>query len=215
MINIIAKIKGKIHSADLHGQKSLLQKARSITAEQNAKGLGLKLHIGSGDLIINESWINIDLEHCPTVDLSLNVLDGLPFEENSVDFVYSEHFIEHLPKQGTKEFLGEVFRILKPGGVHRILTPDIRGCVNVFLADTWRQLGWTKHHGIETSADYLNQTMRLWGHQFLFDKETLSKFVEHAGYADLTWENLSESRFPELRGIDTRTHSIILDAVKA
>lgn len=184
-----------------------------IQRHVNNHGL-LYLHVGSGELVKGEKWINIDMEEFPTVDISMNVLDGLPFRENSVDIVYSEHFIEHLPKDGAKSFLADVLRILKPGGVHRILTPDLRGCVDVFLKGNWDKLGWTKHHKIETSADYLNQTMRLWGHQFLFDKETLMKFAIDAGYEHMSWENLNESRFDELRGLDTRPGSIILDAVK-
>ncbi len=190
------------------------RKARAIVARQLGTGSGTKLHIGSGALVINSGWINLDMEELPTVDISLNVLDGLPFASNSVDVVYSEHFIEHLPKEGTKYFLAEAYRVLKRGGVHRILTPDIRVCVDVFLKGNWRDVPWSREYGIETSADYLNNTLRLWGHQYLFDRETLWKFADAAGYVDMTWERLGESRFPDLVGIDTRPNSIILDAVK-
>lgn len=209
----MAKLLSKLNKKGFQ-RKLRWRKARRICERQKHKGNGINLHIGSGDLVISDNWINIDLEQASTVDISMNVLDGLPFQKDSVDFVYSEHFIEHLPKQGTKNFLADVYRILKPGGVHRILTPDIRGCVDVFLKDTWPELGWTKQYKIETSADYLNMTMRLWGHQYLFDKETLIRFASAAGYTDMTWEALNESRFPILQNIDTRKNSIILDAIK-
>jgi len=195
-------------------KKLRLKKANRLADRQLKRNQPIKLHVGSGKLVIDDSWINIDLESEPNVDISMNVLEGLPFAGDSVDFVYSEHFIEHLPKHGAKRFLTDVFRILKPGGVHRILTPDLRGCVDVFLSGTWPEIDWTRKHKIETSADYLNHTMRLWGHQFLFDKETLFKFAEEAGYAEMTWEKLNESRFIDLQNIDTRPKSIILDAVK-
>lgn len=214
---MIEKSLSKLKDIDVKGSVSSLirkRKARELVARQAHLGNDIKLHIGSGALVIEGGWINIDMEDLPTVDISMNVLEGLPFKSNSVDMVYSEHFIEHLPRDGTKFFLAEALRVLKPGGVHRVLTPDIRNCVDVFLKGNFRDVSWAKEYGLESSADYLNQTLRLWGHQYLFDQETLFKFADEAGYTDMTWEKLNESRFPDLAGIDTRPNSIILDAVK-
>jgi SAM-dependent methyltransferase len=49
----------------------------------------------------------------------------LPFENDSVDFVYIEHGIEHINQQNVLKFLKEVQRILKVGGVIRIAFPDL------------------------------------------------------------------------------------------
>jgi len=188
--------------------------AQKLVSRRKLENDEVKLHIGSGDLIIDDTWINIDLTNLKNVDLALNVTEGLPFKSDSVDYVFSEHFIEHLPKNGGKAFLKEVFRILKPGGAHRILTPDIRGCVDVFLSEKWRDIAWTQNHNLSTSAEYLNATMRLWGHQFIYDKETLAKYADQAGYLDVSWEEFGKSRFSVFEGIDTRINSIILDCVK-
>lgn len=49
---------------------------------------------------------------------------GIPFESNSVDAVYHSHMLEHLDREVGEAFLSEVLRVLKPGGIHRIVVPD-------------------------------------------------------------------------------------------
>lgn len=46
-------------------------------------------------------------------------------EDNTYDGTYSEHFIEHLHKQDGVNFLKEMLRVLKPGGVIRIVWPSM------------------------------------------------------------------------------------------
>ena len=49
---------------------------------------------------------------------------GIPFDSNSVDAVYHSHTLEHLDRDVAVDMLNEVLRVLKPGGVHRIVVPD-------------------------------------------------------------------------------------------
>lgn len=48
----------------------------------------------------------------------------LEFEDNTFDFIYSEHFFEHLFLEEAFELIKECQRILKPHGVIRIIVPD-------------------------------------------------------------------------------------------
>ena len=50
---------------------------------------------------------------------------GIPFKNNSVDAVYHSHLLEHIDRTNVKNFLREVFRVLKPNGVHRIVVPNL------------------------------------------------------------------------------------------
>ena len=50
---------------------------------------------------------------------------GLPYENNSVDAVYHSHLLEHIDRYMMKNFLLEIFRVLKPDGVQRIVVPDL------------------------------------------------------------------------------------------
>lgn len=58
-----------------------------------------------------------------------NLAKGIPFESASVDVVYHSHMLEHLDRDVAETFLVEVKRVLKPGGIHRIVAPDFEeGC---------------------------------------------------------------------------------------
>jgi SAM-dependent methyltransferase len=50
---------------------------------------------------------------------------GIPFESGSVDAVYHSHVLEHFDRDAAPRFLAEVTRVLKPGGIHRIVVPDL------------------------------------------------------------------------------------------
>jgi SAM-dependent methyltransferase len=57
----------------------------------------------------------------------------LPFPEDTFDSVYALHIIEHLTPEEGREFVAEVFRVLRPGGIFRVSTPDLEGIVRAYL----------------------------------------------------------------------------------
>ena len=52
-----------------------------------------------------------------------DITDPLSFATSSVDVVFSEHVIEHIPFVSAIYFFRETFRILKPGGSVRVVCP--------------------------------------------------------------------------------------------
>jgi predicted SAM-dependent methyltransferase len=71
----------------------------------------VKLHIGCGNRKL-QGFINIDIEKTEATDMTLDVREKLPFLKDSVDFVYSEHFLEHLSRGEAINFLKEIYRVL-------------------------------------------------------------------------------------------------------
>src|SRR5215813_6484794 len=61
----------------------------------------------------------------PTSITSYDLKKRLPHSDGSIDYVYSSHFLEHLPLQSARRLIKEMFRVLKPGGVARIVVPDL------------------------------------------------------------------------------------------
>lgn len=71
-----------------------------------------RLNIGAGNTFIPD-FTNIDIARHADISLDLNV-ERLPFQDNSVDVVFSYHTLEHL-----KEYLfalGEIHRVMRHGG---------------------------------------------------------------------------------------------------
>ena len=50
---------------------------------------------------------------------------GLPLPDDSVDVIFHEDFMEHLNQRDQIVFLVETLRVLRPGGVHRVNTPNL------------------------------------------------------------------------------------------
>jgi len=58
---------------------------------------------------------------------------GIPASEGSVDAVYHSHVLEHLDRGAVPGFLAEIRRVLRPGGVHRIVVPDLEWYAREYL----------------------------------------------------------------------------------
>ncbi len=79
-----------------------------------------------GKLCRNEGWINADHNPSARDVMHVNLLGKLPFPDNTFDVIYHSQFIEHLSSEMGLVFMKECNRILKPQGVLRIVTPDLR-----------------------------------------------------------------------------------------
>lgn len=93
----------------------------------------LLLNLGCGTRI-HPAWTNLDLvPRIPGV-LPANLAEGIPFPDDSADVVYHSHLLEHLnPRQAT-EFIRECYRVLAPGGILRVVVPDLEQISRVYLA---------------------------------------------------------------------------------
>jgi predicted SAM-dependent methyltransferase len=81
----------------------------------------IKLHLGCGDMILPD-FVNCDLydEHA---QVKCDVRK-LPYEDDTVDVIYNAHVIEHFDYFAAFDLIKEWRRVLKPGGLLAIETPD-------------------------------------------------------------------------------------------
>ena len=93
-----------------------------------------RLNIGCGSQH-RDGFINIDGRPLIGVDIVRDVLRGLPFDDDSVDEIYSENFLEHLPQGECIWMMNEMHRIMKPGGMAKHVVP-IAGSTNFFQDPT-------------------------------------------------------------------------------
>lgn len=86
-----------------------------------------------GKLCHQPGWINAD--HSPSTRevMKVNLLKRLPFPDASFDVVYHSQFIEHLPIDRAHTFMNECYRVLKPNGVLRVVTPDLENQAAEYL----------------------------------------------------------------------------------
>lgn len=73
-----------------------------------------KLNIGCG-WNKKEGFVNIDKAPEVKPDMVVNIEQGLPFPDNSFEYVYSSHCIEHVRPQYWSFVLNEIARVSKDG----------------------------------------------------------------------------------------------------
>jgi predicted SAM-dependent methyltransferase len=92
------------------------------------------LNLGCGDYFSKErEWVNLDFVSSYEGVIAHNLLQGIPFEDNSFDLVYHSHVLEHFSKEDGETLISECFRVLKPNGVLRIAIPDLEIIAKKYL----------------------------------------------------------------------------------
>jgi ubiquinone/menaquinone biosynthesis C-methylase UbiE len=93
-----------------------------------------KVNLACGSVFVTgDDWLNFDYaSSCPAVHAA-DLLSQLPLEKNSASLVYSSHFLEHIPRAQVTAFLSECWRILHPGGVLRLVVPDLENLCRTYL----------------------------------------------------------------------------------
>ena len=174
----------------------------------------MKLHIGCGDCY-KENWINIDINSTIKVDLLHDASKPFPYIDNSIDFIYNEHFIEHLSLEDGIKFINEMYRILKKGGVMRIACPDLDLIIDQYINNSWKEDFNKAGLSVSNKCEMLNISMRSWEHKYIYNYEDLELRLKNCGFIDISRKELSQSAIPELRGIETRWQSfLIIEATK-
>lgn len=168
----------------------------------------IKINLGSGHWKFDD-WINVDVDPASRPDVLADLSADLPFRTRSVDFMHTEDFIDQLELENAAAFLRECHRVLKPGGVIRVLTPDVQKLCSMYInePETLKDL-WLKHVGVPlkfgTAAEIVNVGMRFAGHTFLYDVETFSCLARECGFEPKR-VSYQESDWEELRGLDLRS----------
>ena len=171
----------------------------------------LKLEIGG--LTRRPGWVITNVNA-----VTRNYLDATtrwPLEDGSVSHVYADNVIEHISLAAARTMLAEAYRCLRAGGVIRLVTPDLRSHVELYLAgaeslDTevgrhYRNIGLVVEHPV----DLVRVPIASFGHHtgYLYDFETLEAELSRAGFHSVVRCELGASEHPELVGLDGRGHA--------
>ncbi len=171
----------------------------------------LKLHLGSG-AARKTGWLNIDLS--PDADLQLDLREPLPFSDESVSMVHSEHFLDVLDyPDGALRALRDAWRVLVPGGVYSIGLADSSWPVIAYASgdDEYFRVAKERFHPAScvTRMDHLNYHFRdrastLWGGRaHAYDLETLARLLVEAGFVSVERREFDPSLDSEWRRIGT------------
>lgn len=125
----------------------------------------------------------------------------LPFENNTVDFAYTSHFLEHLSKENCNKVLSEIYRVLKPGGIARLVIPDL----SYFI----KQYEQNKKENNPEAADIF--MVGIWvingardPHLWMYDAESFSIRLKNIGFKDITVCGHKKGKCKDVEFLDNR-----------
>jgi predicted SAM-dependent methyltransferase len=171
-----------------------------------------KLQIGAGGND-PDGWLNTDIEPLGK-EVLLDATGRFPFPDGSFQYVFSEHVIEHVSWESGIAMLKECYRVMAPGAKIRTITPNLTKFVQLLGGpadpDAQRFIGakLRLHRWPMTpvpGAYIFNQQVRDWGHQFLYDPQTLRKSLELAGFKQITEHRVAEKTDPVFQEVEKRT----------
>jgi hypothetical protein len=142
----------------------------------------------------------------------------LRFANRSIDAFYTSHALEHLSRADCLNLLVGVWDWLKPGGVLRVVLPDLKRSARDYVcgkisADTFV----SRTHLSSEEARYgpliLGHAYHLW----MYDCASFRALLEGLGYRDIQKSSFGTSILPELARLDVearREESFYIEALK-
>jgi predicted SAM-dependent methyltransferase len=172
----------------------------------------LRLHLGSGPSY-KPGWVNVDLARPGRpVDLCWDLRRGLPFPEDSVDAVFSEHLWEHLRLSQGLSLMKECARVLRTGHTFRIGVPDLRLYVHAY-GGTHNVIDDVRP-GLPTHGIALNELFYQHGHRAMYDEETLGLLILEAGFRSVVKCSFGEGVLGDADTPSRRLETLYMEAIK-
>lgn len=153
------------------------------------------IQVGCGPHHIREDWWNVDIRSFPGIDEAMDVTAPWRWK-GIINYIYGEHFLEHLSLKGALSFLLQSGEALRVGGKIRLSTPSLEWVL-------------ASHFDISGSEDQITQdTLRInrafhgWGHQFLYSRAMLKRVLWSIGFIDIKFFEYGYSDDPFLRNLE-------------
>jgi len=183
----------------------------------------MKLNLGASPIWRRDGWHVLDHKIKETGGFKVAgtaALIDLPDE--SCDVVFCSHVFEHIPHTQLPVVLAEVNRILKVGGVFRILTPDLRRIATAYANSDEEFFKKAREEDTNIRTDLglggalmnfiispgqdtillnrnLTEFIAGYAHLYCYDFEMLRTMLVELGYESCTQPGFCESEIEELR----------------
>ena len=195
--------------------------------------MGIKLNLGASPIWHMEGWHTLDHKLQENTDTAIaGDASDIKLNDESCDVVFCSHVFEHIPHSRLPLVVSEINRVLKPGGVFRMLTPNLEVLAKAYVEkdeDFWekaleedenlrKDLGYggmlmncCVSPGQDTALIDRNLKTFIAGyaHLYIYDYEMMSTIWEKLGFECRDAE-FNDSEIEELR---TPLHVVGLEPV--
>jgi len=134
-----------------------------------------------------------------------DITKGIPLPDGSLKGIFTEHVLEHLTLEENDFVLAEFNRLLEPGGTLRVIVPDVEIYIDTYIqrkeqnsVRTFPYEDQDSYDGLYTPILSVNRIFHKWGHQFLYDFQTMHMLLERNGFENIKRETFMSGRDAQL-----------------
>ena len=168
-----------------------------------------KLQIGCQDHPM-KGWLNADINPLHEEIILMDATKPFPLPNDTFEFIFSEHMIEHIGFQEGLAMMKECYRVMKTGGVIRLSTPNIKFLIELYnepKSETQKKyLDFSKRYFSDNrpilDTIIINNFFRDWGHQFIHDFKTLEYILAQAGFKNVKQCEVYKSEYAVLQNLE-------------
>jgi predicted SAM-dependent methyltransferase len=175
-----------------------------------------RLNWGCGDHVA-AGWINSDIKQGDDVDLVADIKAGLPLASGCLDYAVSVHALPELPYPELVPALRELRRVLKPGGVLRLVLPDLDRAIDAYRRGESDYFKVDPREVQSLSGRFIVQMLWYGYSRSLFTRDFAVELLEKAGFEDVRDCDYRQtaSAFAEIVTLDNREdESLYVEARK-
>lgn len=154
----------------------------------------------------------------------VDIRNGIPYPDGSAAHVYSSHMIEHLSRWQAADLLKECHRVLAPGGILRLATPDLQMLVDHYVREKEQGDPRAADHFMEGMLTFVEQpgsvVQRLGRrlltapHQWVYDVASLAALIEECGFVSVGARGFREGVTPDLDELEHYDAGQFIEAVR-
>lgn len=152
-----------------------------------------------------EEYCNILKDH---IFVYHNLEYGIPFPDESIDYLYSSHLLEHMYKEDAMKFLKEAYRVCKRSGIFRICVPDLEYAISLYQkGDKQKALDF---FFTPSESGYFSR------HKYMYDFDLLKQLLEKVGFTSIERCSYKWGQCPDIDILDNRPEeTLYVEARKA
>lgn len=203
----LALLRWDIHFIGIRARNRIFSRTSKLLKEIGKKSGPLYLNLGSGPRGLDApEWINIDGFKDQNVQYLCDFSRSLPFKDETFDGIFCEHVFEHFTYDSGRNLMVECKRILKKGGVLRIVVPDGNKILKSYFDDPQKIVEYK-----QVQSGFPMEAVNTWfyqryEHQCIYDAGYLMDSLQKAGF--------KETRHASYNISEAGNNTIVLDDPK-
>ena len=169
----------------------------------------------SGD--VRPGWINSDIKQARGIDLPCDARVGLALRTECLDYAVSVHALQEIPLDHQVPVLRELRRVLKPGGVLRLVLPDFEKGVAAYQRGDRTYFAVPDEDVSSLGGKLITQLLWYGYSRAMFTFDFIEELALKSGFGvvERCAFGRTASNFPEIISLDNREHeSLFVEAFR-